>query len=67
MPVRYKDYVDVFSKDRAETLALHRPIDHGIALEPGSHMTYGRIYKPSEVDLKTLKGYIETNLANPFI
>jgi hypothetical protein len=26
--VRYKDYVDVFSKNRAETIAPHHPIDH---------------------------------------
>jgi len=65
--MRYKDYVDLFRKDRAETLGLHRPIDHAIDLEPGFHMTYCRIYKLSEVDMKTVKGYIETNLANRFI
>jgi hypothetical protein len=65
--VRYKDYVDVFSKDRAETLAPHRPIDHAIDLEPGFNIPYGRIYNLSEVELKTLKAYIETNLANGFI
>jgi len=65
--VRYKDYVDVFSKDRAETLAPHRPIDHAIDLEPGFNIPYGRIYNLSEVELKTLKAYIETNLAKGFI
>jgi len=65
--VRYKDYVDVFSKDRAENLAPHRPIDHAINLEPDINLPYGRIYNRSEVELKTLKAYIETNLANGFI
>jgi hypothetical protein len=65
--VRYKDYVDVFSKDRAETLAQHRRIDHAIHLEPGFNIPYGQIYNLSEVELKTLKANIETNLANGFI
>jgi len=47
-----------------ETLAPHRPIDHEIDLEPGFNLPYGRIYHLSEVELKTLKAYIETNLAN---
>jgi hypothetical protein len=59
--------VHVLSKDRAETLAPHRPIDHVIDLEPGFKIPYGRIYNLSEVELKTLKAYIETNLANGFI
>jgi hypothetical protein len=61
------DYVDEFSKDRAETLAPHRPIDHAIDLEPGINIPYGRIYNLSEVELKTHKAYIKTNQANGFI
>jgi len=59
--------VDVFSKTKAETLAPHRPIDHAIDLEPGFKIPYGRIYNLSEFELRTLKAYIETNLANGFI
>jgi len=51
----------------AETLAPHRPIDHAIDLEPGFNIPDGWIYNLSEVELKTLKAYIETNLANGFI
>jgi len=67
MPLGYKDYVDVFRKDRALTLVPHRPIDHAIDLEPGLHIGYGRIYNLSGVELKTLKAHIETNLSNAFI
>jgi hypothetical protein len=56
--VRFKDHVDVFSKDRAVTLAPHRTIDHAIDLEPGFNIPWGRIYNLSEVELKTLKAYI---------
>jgi len=54
--VRYKDYVDIFSKDRAENLAPCRPIDHVIDLEPSFNIPYGRIYNLSEVELKNSHG-----------
>jgi len=44
-------------------LAPHRPIDHAINLEPGFKIPYGRIYNLPEVELRTLKVYIETNLS----
>ena len=67
IPVEYLEFVDIFSKAKAETLALHRSIDHAINLEPGFKLPYGRIYNLSEFELRTLKAYIETNLANGFI
>jgi hypothetical protein len=65
--VRYKDYVDVYSKDRAKTLAPHRPIDHTIDQEWDFNLPDGRTYNVSEVEFKSLQAYIETNLANGFI
>ena len=59
--------MDVFSNTKAEKLAPHRPIDHAIDLEPGFTRSYGRIYNLSEVELLTLKAYIEINLSNSFI
>jgi hypothetical protein len=41
--MRYKDYVDGFSKDSAESLAPHWPGDHAIALELAFNLPYGRI------------------------
>ena len=67
IPNKYTEFVEVFSKTKAETLAPHRSIDHAIDLVPGCQIPYGRIYNLSEVDLNTLKAYIETNLANGFI
>jgi len=67
IPSQYRDFVEVFSKTKAETLPPHRPVDHAIDLEPGYKLPYGRIYNPSEFELKTVKAYIETNLANGFI
>jgi hypothetical protein len=67
IPSTYRDFLDIFSKKKAETLPPHRPTDHAIDLEPGTKLPYGRIYSLSEVELKALKAYIDTNLASRFI
>jgi len=48
--MRCKDYVDVFSKDMAETLATHWPIDHTIVLEPSFNLPYSQIYILCDLD-----------------
>jgi len=60
----YGDFVEVFGKTMEETLPLHRSTGSVIDLEPGYNMPYGQIYNPSEFGLRTLKAYIEANLAN---
>jgi len=67
IPAVYSEFVAVFSKAKSETLAPHRSIDHAIDLEQGFKLPYGRIYTLSDFELRTLKAYIETNLANGFI
>jgi len=63
IPAIYGEFVEVFSKDKAETLPPHRSTDHAIDLEPGYHLPYGRMYNPSEFELRTLKADIEAHLA----
>jgi hypothetical protein len=67
IPSTYREFLDIFSKKKAETLSPHRSTDHAIDLESGTRLPYGRIYSLSETELKTLKAYIETNLTNEFI
>ena len=67
IPIKYSEFVEVFSKAKADTLAPHRSIDHAIDLEPGCKIPYGWIYNISEVELKMLKAYIETNRGHGFI
>jgi hypothetical protein len=55
IPAQYQEFVEVFSKKKAETLPPHRQIDHAIDLEPDYKLPYGRIYNLSEFELKTLK------------
>jgi hypothetical protein len=57
----------VFSEKEALTLPPHRDTDHSIEIEPDAKPLHGRIYNPPKAELKALKAYIETNLANGFI
>ena len=67
IPAQYQDFEEVFSKVKAETLPPHRPTDHAIDLEPCYKLPCRQIYNLSEFEVKTLKAYIETNLASVFI
>lgn len=51
IPDKFSEYVEVFSKTKADTLAPHRSIDHAIDLELGSKIPYAQIYNLSEVEL----------------
>jgi hypothetical protein len=66
-PAQYKEFVEVFRKEKTEALPPHRDIDHAINLDPKYKLTYRRIYNLSAFELKTLKAYIKTYLANGFI
>jgi len=62
----YEDFLEVFSNGNAETLPPHRSTDHAIDLEPSYNLPYGQIYNLLEFKLRTLKAYIEANLAHGF-
>ena len=63
----YNEYSDVFSDSNAIELPKLRPIDHAIDLIDGKQPPYDPIYNLNMVELETLRGYIESNLANGFI
>jgi len=67
IPATYGEFVEVFSKENVETLPPHRSTNHAIELETGYNLLYERIYNLLEFELRTLKAYIEANLANGFI
>jgi hypothetical protein len=67
IPSTYRGFLDIFSKTEAEKSPPHRSTDHGINLETGTKLPYRQFYRLSETELKTLKVYIEINLANEFI
>jgi transposase InsO family protein len=67
VPPEYHDYADVFSEQEARHLPPHRPYDHKIDLEDGATLPTGCVYNMSEVELKTLKDYIDEMLGKGFI
>lgn len=65
---KYIDFVDVFLPDLAAELLEYIGInDHAISLINGKQPLHRPIYSIVPVELKTLKFYIETNLANDII
>ena len=65
---KYLDFTDIFSPNLVSKLLKHTGInEHAIKLVDGQQPSYGRISSLKSVELKTLKAYIKTNLANGFI
>ena len=67
LPPEYNEYSDVFSDSDAAELPKHGPADHAIDLIDGKQSSYDTIYNLNKMKLETLRGYIESNLANDFI
>ena len=68
VPAKYSDFADVFSEDSANILLEQTIVNENvIELEEGKQPLYGLIYNLGPSELKTLKIYIKTNLANGFI
>ena len=65
---KYSDFSDVFSEEKTLVLSVATNLNqHAIKLQKGQQPPYRPIYSLGPVELKTLKTYIETNLANGFI
>jgi hypothetical protein len=54
VPEEYRDYADVFNKEKAYTLAPHRPYDLKIDLEEGTSPPVVPMYPLSPIELETL-------------
>lgn len=64
---KYIDFADTFFPDLTFQLLKHTRINnHIIKLVNGQQLFYGLIYNREPIELKILKAYIETNLANGF-
>ena len=68
IPIKYSDFSNVFSEEKASVLPeLTKFNQHAIKLQDSKQPPHRLIYSLRPVELKTLKTYIETNLANSFI
>ncbi|MBW0465027.1 hypothetical protein O181_004742 [Austropuccinia psidii MF-1] len=66
VPSAYHQYLDEFSKVKAEKLPPHHACDHHIKLE-GSLHPFGVIYPLSNQESDTLRAYISDNVEKGFI
>ena len=66
--VKYSDFANIFSADLASKLLEYTRINnHAIKLVDDPQPLYRPIYRLRPMELKILKAYIKTNLANGFI
>src|SRR5260370_21578568 len=63
----YQEFMDVFSGEKANTLAPHQPYDLQIELEEGAKLAHGPIYSLSPLELAALWEFIKENIWNGFI
>src|SRR5258707_10628040 len=64
IPMEYLEFCDVFSGDKANTLAPHRPYNLKINLEEGAKLFHGPVYSLSPPELSTLREFLEENVKN---
>ena len=68
VPTEYSDFADVFLEKSANVPSERTGAnEYTIELEEGKQPSYRPIYSLGPVEVKTLKTYIEINLANSFI
>ena len=66
--VKYSNYSNVFlTKNLTELSEYLRIYNYAIKLEKDKQLTFGSIFSLVSVEIKILKAYFETNLANSFI
>jgi hypothetical protein len=67
VPKKYHEFADIFSKQKADQLAPHRPYDLKIDIEPGSAPPLGPIYPLSQLELSSIWELLDEHLSIGFI
>ena len=67
VPEEYHEFVDVFSKKKADTLSPHHSYDLKIELEEGASPSPRYMYSLSPTELEALPIFIDESLSNGFI
>ena len=63
----YHDFANIFSKAKAEKLALHWPYDFKIDLEEGTSLPIVPMYPLSQSELEVLCNFLDDHLRTGFI
>ncbi|KAF4332523.1 gag polymerase env poly [Fusarium beomiforme] len=64
VPPEFREFIDVFSSEKASGIPEYKNTDHRIDLLPGKSPPYGPIYPLSQLELKELRQYLDDNLAS---
>ena len=67
LPKEYHQFLDVFSRQKADMLPVHRSYDHKIPLEDRKQLTFEVLYSMSQDELKVLQKYLNDHLFKSFI
>ena len=67
LPIEIRDFTDVFSPKKAETLPPHRLYDHEIRTLPDAKLPFGPLYSMSRDELQALREWLDENLRKGFI
>ena len=67
IPEEYHDFANVFSKSKAYNLAPHCPYDLKIDIEEGATLPVSPMYQLFQVELQTLRDFIDEHLRSGFI
>ncbi len=67
LSIVYHDFLNVFDREKATQLPLHRSYDHKIELEDEGQPPRSRLYFMSSHKLQKVKEYLEENLKKKFI
>jgi hypothetical protein len=67
IPLKYSEYADVFSEERANTLLNKHALHYTINFITGYDLLYSPIYSLSEKELAILKDYINSSLEKGWI
>jgi len=67
LSIVYHDFLNVFDREKATQLPLHRSYDHKIELEGESQSSRSRLYLMLSHKLQKVKKYLEENLKKKFI
>src|SRR5260221_58011 len=67
IPVEYHEFCNVFSGEKVDTLAPHRPYDLQINVEEGVKPVHGPIYSLSPLELMALREFLEEHTKSGFI
>ena len=63
----YYQFLDIFSRQKADTLSVHWSYDHKILLENRKQLIFEALYSMSQDELKVLQKYLNDHLFKGFI